>query len=541
LLGKNPRIDLAPTTREKPYWIEVTLATDAVVRTVEINSVKQFNHDYCYDPGITIKVEAIMADGSIHVLRDTELPQLNWQDESTLSLACSEIPKTNKFRISIVNEHDMAFNSLKLLSAARKNNWEAAAAFTLRGTIKEGELPKQSPSTFVDPKQILDISSYMDSRGNLQWQVPAGKWTVLRIGHVNTGMKNAPAPPEGTGWECNKLAESGPDIHFANYIGRLGSKDGPAGNGLLHGMLLDSWECKTQTWTADMENEFRRMSGYNLRQWFPALMGYVIGDHETTIRFLRDWRNTINDLFVNKFYGRMAKLAKENNLAVSFETSAGDIFPADILEYYKYADVPMCEFWQPHTGYYVGSSNYKDIKPTASAARIYGKPRVSAEAFTSFTLTWDEHWSMLKEVANINTVDGVTHMIFHTYTHNPRTDFLPPGTSFGSRIGTPFLRGQTWWKYMPEFVDYLSRCTYMLERGKPVSDVLWYLGDEIEHKPHTHSPLPKGYKYDYCNPDVLLNRLSVKEGMVVTPEGISYRILWLPDTFVSKRRCNRCW
>ena len=87
--------------------------------------------------------------------------------------------------------------------------------------------------------------------------------------------------------------------------------------------------------------------------------------------------------------------------------------------------------------------------------------------------------SMFKEVANVNYADGVTHLVFHTYTHNPQNPFFAPGTSFGSGIGSPFLRGQTWWKYMPELTTYLSRCSYMLERGKPVSDVLWYLGDEI--------------------------------------------------------------
>jgi hypothetical protein len=82
---------------------------------------------------------------------------------------------------------------------------------------------------------------------------------------------------------------------------------------------------------------------------------------------------------------------------------------------------------------------------------------------------------------------------------------------------------------MPELTTYLSRCTYLLERGKPVSDVLWYLGDEINHKPDQNAPFPQGFKYDYCNPDVLLNRLSVRNGMLVTPEGINYRVLWLND------------
>jgi hypothetical protein len=487
-----------------------------------------FLHEFCYEPGVTVTAQAVFPDNKTQEILHTVMPQSDWQDESPISLACNEVKGTNTYRICIVNKHPMSLGSLRLFSAARKNNWESEAGWTLRSIEREGDHPRQSPAAYVDPLKILDITTKMDSHGALKWNAPSGKWTILRIGHVNTGMKNGPAPSEGTGWECNKLSESGPDAQFAGYIGRLTKNGGPI-NGLLDGILLDSWECRTQTWTENMENEFNRVSGYELRKWLPAVFGYVLGDQETTTRFLRDWRATINDLFTDKFYGHMAKLARDRGLTISYETAAGDVFPADILEYYKYADVPMCEFWQHSSDTFVGSLNFKPIKPTVSAARLYGKPRISAEAFTSFELTWDEHLSSLKETANINCIEGVTHLVFHTYTHNPRTDFLPPGTSFGSNIGTPFLRGQTWWKYMPEFTTCLARCTYLLERGKPVSDVLWYLGDEINHKPDQHTQFPEGFKYDYCNPDVLFNRLSVHDGMLVTPEGISYRVLWLPD------------
>src|SRR5690606_37000698 len=112
-----------------------------------------------------------------------------------------------------------------------------------------------------------------------------------------------------------------------------------------------------------------------------------------------------------------------------FETAAGDVFPADIMEYFKYADVPMCEFWHPMTDGFVGSKNFKPIRPTASAARLYGKTRVAAESFTSFELSWDEHFEMIKEVANFNAMQGVSHFVFHTYTHNPQTPFFAPGSS----------------------------------------------------------------------------------------------------------------
>jgi hypothetical protein len=522
-------LKLLPAPEGKPHWLEVTFPAEVTLRTVEFSSVQGFNHAFCYEPGVTITVQAVYPDGRTKELLHTAMPQSSWQDDRPVSLACHEAAGVKTYRITIANQHDMTLHSLHLYSAARKNNWESEAGWTLRDIVRANEHPEQSAAAFVNPGEIRDITTRMDSGGHLKGKGLTGKWTILRIGHVNTGQRNAPAPPEGTGWECDKLSEAGPNAHFAGYIGRLSGKTGPLANGLLNGMLLDSWECRTQTWTTGMEAEFARAAGYPLRQWLPAVFGYVVGDPETTTRFLHDWRATIGDLFANKFYGRMAQLAKDNGLSVSYETAAGDIFPADILEYFKHADVPMCEFWQPFSDGYVGSLNFKPIKPAASAARLYGKPRIAAEAFTSFALTWDEHLEMLKEVANINSIEGVTHLVFHTYTHNPRTDFLPPGTSFGSDIGTPFLRGQTWWKHVPAFVAYLSRCSYLLERGRPVSDVLWYLGDEINHKPDQNAPFPAGFKYDYCNPDVLLNRLAVRDGKLVTPEGISYRVLWLPD------------
>jgi alpha-L-rhamnosidase len=522
-------IHLPASTPGRPHWIDITLTDSTPLRTVEFPRVTSLNYVWCYDPGIKIVIQAILPDGKMKDIASVEMPAANFEDDQPVTLACSEAPGASKYRISIFNQHDMDLSTLRLLTAARKNNWEAEAAWTLRSLMRTGDNPQQLPAAFIDPTTILDISDKMDKDGNLTWKAPKGDWTIVRFGHVNKGQKNGPAPAEGTGWEANKLAKSGADAQFAGYIGRLSGKNGPLSGGLLDGMLIDSWECHTQSWTEDMESEFNRVDNYSLRMWLPALMGYVIKDPETTTRFLTDWRRTLNDLFANNFYGRMATLTHANGLKFTFETAAGDVLPGDILEYFKFADVPMCEFWQPMSDNYVGSLNFKPIRPTVSAARIYGKPRVAAESFTSFDLTWDEHFAMLREVANFNAEQGVTHFVFHTYTHNPQKPFVAPGSSFGAGIGTPFLRGQTWWPYMPDFNGYLARCTYLLERGKPVSDVLWYLGDEIDHKPDQNADFPVGFKYDYCNPDVLINRLTVQDGLLTTPEGIRYRVLWLPN------------
>ena len=526
--GKKRYVGFPGTTADKPHWVEVTFKEPTTVRAVELPGVQEFNHGMSFEPNLHVKAYALTADGKRHTIVDADLPPSSWQDHHPITFACPEVKDAIGCRIEFCNKYGMSMNRIKLWSSARKNSWESEAAWNLRAFERTADDVVQSPSAYLNNKEVLDITQYMAADGKLTWSAPDEKsWTILRFGHVNEGRKNSPAPPAGTGWECDKLSTEGPEAHFAGYIGRL--TNGALQGGMLNGMLLDSWECYSQTWTQKMESEFAERTGYELRSWLPALMGYVIDTPETTSRFLLDWRMVVGDLFANKFYRRMAELGHEQGLTVVYETAAGDVFPADIMEYFKYADFPMCEFWHPYSTGYVGSLNFKPIKPTASAARLYGKTRVAAESFTAFDLHWNEHFEFLKDYADYHFIEGVTHNVFHTYTHNPQIGFLPPGTSMGSKIGTPFLRGQTWWPYMKEFTTYLARCSYMLERGRSVSDVLWYLGDEISHKPDQEYPFPAGYKYDYCNPDVLLNRLTVKDGQVMTPEGISYRLIWIPE------------
>ena len=526
--GKKTYVGFPPAKNGEAHWVEVKFKSPTTIRAIELPSVQSLNHSMSFEPNIHVTAYALKADGSKHIIVNADLPPSSWQDHHPITIACPEVEGAVGCRVELSNKYGMSMNRIKFWSAARKNSWESEAAWNLRAFERTADDLIQSSNAYLTTNRILDITQHMTSDGMLSWEVPTDEtWTILRIGHINEGRKNSPAPPAGTGWECDKLSTEGPEAHFAGYIGHLAN--GTLQGGMLNGMLLDSWECYSQTWTAKMESEFYERTGYNLRTWLPAIFGYVIDNPETTSRFLLDWRRTINDLFANKFYGRMAELGHEQGLTVVYETAAGDVFNADIMEYFKHADFPMCEFWHPYSTGYVGSLNFKPIKPTTSAPRMYGKPRVAAESFTAFDLHWNEHFEFLKEYADYHFIEGVTHNVFHTYTHNPQINFLPPGTSMGSKIGTPFLRGQTWWPYMKEFTTYLARCSYLLERGQSVSDVLWYLGDEISHKPDQEYLFPTGYKYDYCNPDVLMNRLSVKNGLVVTPEGLSYRFIWIPE------------
>ena len=199
-LGKaKDAMRLTSTSADNPYWIEVEFPSETVVRTLEFPSINEANHPWCFVPGIQVKLEAYLSDGTIQEVLNTDLPQSNWQDNYPISLACSETKGAKKYRISIVNQHDIALRSLRLFSASRKNSWESEAGWTLRSIERSGDGKQTAVETFVNSSEVIDITTLMDEKGNLRWKAPKGEWTVLRVGHVNTGQRNSPAPPEGTG------------------------------------------------------------------------------------------------------------------------------------------------------------------------------------------------------------------------------------------------------------------------------------------------------------------------------------------------------
>jgi hypothetical protein len=75
-----------------------------------------------------------------------------------------------------------------------------------------------------------------------------------------------------------------------------------------------------------------------------------------------------------------------------------------------------------------------------------------------------------------------------------------------------------------------ARSSYLLQQGKFVADVVYYYGEDNNITGLFGGKLPdvpEGYNYDFINADALINLLSVKDGKLVTPSGMSYRVLVL--------------
>ena len=163
------------------------------------------------------------------------------------------------------------------------------------------------PADAVVPRdRIVNLTAQARRRtAGLTWDVPAGNWTILRLGHTTTGKDNHPAPVDGRGLECDKLSKEAAEAMFDGLMGKLIADNQAAGRreSTLVSTHIDSWEVGSQNWTPKFREEFQRLRGYDPLPFLPVMSGRVVDSLEVSERFLWDVRMTVNDLLLENYAG----------------------------------------------------------------------------------------------------------------------------------------------------------------------------------------------------------------------------------------------
>jgi len=382
------------------------------------------------------------------------------------------------------------------------------------------QIEPESNNYVVAPTQVQDISAYLAADGTLDWDVPAGEWVVQRTVALPTGAKNGPASPEATGLEVDKMSREHLREHFDAYLGKL-LKRMPAGErkAWKH-VVADSYETGPQNWTDDFIADFKSRYGYDPVMFFPVLSGRLVGSADQSNRFLWDLRRMVADRIAKDYVGGLRDLSHEHRLRMWLENYGHWGFPSEFLKYGGSSDEVAGEFWAG-----TGFDNTLELRAASSAAHTYGSTVVWSEAFTGGPAF--EHTPRdLKALGDWAFCQGINQYVLHVYIHQPWEDKFPGVNAW---FGTEFNRHNTWFEKAKPWVDYLRRCAVLLQSGKPVADVAYFIGEDAPKMTGSLQPeLPSGYDFDYINADVIENRLQVKDGLFVLPDGTSYRVLVLP-------------
>lgn len=407
---------------------------------------------------------------------------------------------------------------------------------SMRGVRTHFPSPNSFPETtkaqVVDPAMIIDLTSRLQADGRLQWEVPPGEWTILRMGRRSTGANTRPAPAAGLGFESNKFDKKALESHFETYFDPLLKSIGPRSPDRTTGFAgldADSWEMGAQNWTPGFREEFKKRRSYDPWPYFPAYSGRVVGSMEMTERFLWDVRMTCQELLLENHIANMKKLCHARGLKLTIEPY--DMTPVNDLDLGSFADIPQGEFW-----YNTFNSAWSCIE-AASIGHIMGKPIVAAEAFTASGPDWVEKPSMLKNQGDWAFAAGINRFVIVSFAHQPWLD-KSPGMTFAA-YGLHWERTQTFWPLLGGYHQYLARCSHLLQQGVTVSDVLYLTPEGAPHVFRAPDsaldaadgtlPDKKGYGFDGCSPNILMDRAEVQDGMITFPGGTSYRLMVLPQ------------
>ncbi len=445
---------------------------------------------------------------------------LRAKDEFYVDVAVLAVPRTSDARrIADLDE--------KALYLRHPYSSRPGTRSFLPSPAEHAALPE---AAIIPTDHVVDLTPKMDATGRLVWDVPPGDWTLLRFGRTSTGANTRPAPAPGLGLESDKFDKAALDAHFDAFIGSLLREIGPrlqspdAGWNMLH---IDSWEMGAQNWTGAFREEFQRRRGYDPVPYLPVVTGRVVDSLEISERFLWDLRQTAQELTIANHAEHLKVLGRRHGFGLSIEPY--DMNPCADLSLGAVADVPMCEFWL------YGFNTFFTVFEAASIAHTVGRPVVAAEAFTSTDAErWQAHPASMKAMGDWAFTAGVNRIVFHRSQHQPNPD-LRPGMTMGP-YGVHWERTQTWWDMVPAYHLYLARCQFLLRQGLPVADICYLAAEGAPHvfRPppsatRHHPPERLGYNFDGIAPETLLTRMTVMDGNLVLPDGMSYRMLVLPE------------
>ncbi len=375
-------------------------------------------------------------------------------------------------------------------------------------------------SAVINSSEVVDLTSMLSSDGTLTWEVPEGNWVILRTGMTPTGVTNAPASPEATGFEIDKMSKKHVEKHFYAYIGEILERIPEADRRTFKVVVQDSYETGGQNFTDGFLEEFEERYGYDPLPFLPVYSGFVVNSQLQSDRFLWDVRRMIADKVAYDYVGGLRDVSHKHGLRTWLENYGHWGFPGEFLMYGGQSDEIGGEFWSE------GELGNIENRAATSCGHIYGKTKISAESNTCGGPAFSRYPAMFKQRTDRFFAEGINNTLLHVYVMQPYEDKNP---GMNAWFGNEFNRKNTWFSQLDVFVDYLKRSNFMLQQGLNVADAAYFIGEDAPKMTGITDPsLPVGYQFDYMNAEVIEKYMTVKDGLITLSHGTQYKILVLP-------------
>lgn len=397
----------------------------------------------------------------------------------------------------------------------------------------------------VDPATTIDLTDRLRDDGTLDWSPPPGPWQIVAFRQFVSDTSVGGAANIGPQLVLDHMNPAAFAAHVKRVADPLLLPDGRMMPG-IRSAFVDSLELfQDIPWTDGLLEKFEARRGYSLKPYLPFIVqpgwkeswggvgestpyfdtGGTLGD-----RVRADYRQTVSELMYEGFTKPFATWSHAHDVKMKFQAAGG---PHDIIKAYGAADIPEVES--------LGANAPLSMRLGRSAADIYGHPIVSSESLGFSGRPYSPTLDEMRQLADVNFAGGVNSLMYHGYSYRlpnrkwPGWHAFQP-SDFGIGFGNMINEGNPLWVGVPALNAYVARTQAVLQQGRPVVPIAYFLDDTGSDIPSAHDesgdPLAEaliagGYDFDRMNPDGL-NSARVQGGELVTRGGTRYGALVLP-------------
>jgi hypothetical protein len=368
------------------------------------------------------------------------------------------------------------------------------------------------------------------------WSAPAGHWRVLLFLDSPTGMQ-VKRPTYGMeGLVIDHHSDEAIDLFLRSAGDRVLQGIGDTGDAPFTSVFCDSLEVYGADWTRRLPEEFEKRRGYDLKPHLAALF-HEAGPLTPHVRY--DYHLTLSDLIIDEFFVPLVQWAESHGMTARIQAHGA---MGDVMRGYGLAHIPEGESIFLGDRYAV---NLKHRRLASSAAHVYERPVVSAEAYTWLrTPMFMTTLEMMKALSDALFLDGINQVVNHGYSYSPPQAGEPGWAFYAS---TEVNHTNTWWKHYPQVARYVQRVSALLREGTsvnpigvylPLADVYAGVGAgglhiDVEVERHVDANLLNGlrragYDFDLLNDHALGTRARV-EGAILRVGTGRYDAVIVPE------------
>ena len=314
----------------------------------------------------------------------------------------------------------------------------------------------------IEGDSLVDLASHVHD-GKLSWQVPAGKWRIMKFAHVQGPAlaQNGQLSVDGASRDC---VDWFLQTVYQPHYDRFGADFGKT----IPGFFYDEPETRGD-WGTELD---RVLVQWNV-DWKKAYVAYkfqLAGEEQIAARY--QYLDALAEAWGRTMYGGMTKWCHEHRVkSIGHFMEHGYLYrhpeycAGDMMRLQRYSDMGgidlVCEQMWPGQR---TPDIYQTAKLGSSISHVFGKPNDVAMCEIFGAYGQKTTYPQMKWMTDQMQVRGINFMIPHSF--NPRapydTDCPPYFYSAGYEPRWPLYR---------VYSDYTNRLSLILTGGRHVCPV----------------------------------------------------------------------